>query len=311
MKDLTIKDLAQKESKFLSGHRACAGCAFPIIVKTILASTDKKIVVCAATGCLEVVSTVYPYSAWNVPFIHNAFENAGATISGIESAFKALKKKNPSLKKEDIKFIAFAGDGGSYDIGLQSLSGALERGHDILFVVYDNEAYMNTGIQRSSSTPFGTATTTTPDGKIHHGKEEIKKNLMEIVIAHNISYAAQAAVHDLEDLSRKAKKAFETKGPTFLNVLSPCNLGWKHPPNMTITISKLATETNIWPLYEYENGNYKINYQPPADKKVESYLRLQGRFKHLFKPENKLLLEKIQDYTNKEFEKLKKLTKLN
>ncbi|MBS3166845.1 hypothetical protein J4403_01400 [Candidatus Woesearchaeota archaeon] len=677
MKDLTIKELAQKDTQFISGHRACAGCAFPIIVKTILASTDKKVVVCAATGCLEVVSTIYPYSSWKVPFIHSAFENAGATISGVETAFKALKKKDPKLKKEDVKFIAFAGDGGSYDIGLQSLSGTLERGHDIVFVVYDNEAYMNclsldslimtkeglkkvmdvkvgeliyafdenahklitkkcigkfnngikkvyelntfhhsikttdnhpflilkrngrgkkaqfiwkklkdlkvgneiitlkkinneksfsfdkikiskkgdykvnkineinlpkisstnlmeflglymgdgwireskaevgfalprnkkgrerlitlykkifnislkpkdknyvyiyslnlvrfieslkfnkgaknkivpawiftlplkekeafiqglmlsdgyqiknskryisasidllktlrlllqtcnyrvgkihlqkklkgthvvyrkllkdstygyicfskkkrllidkyisqtkqkdffagnknfgtekiisikfikeestidlsvegahnfiadgivvhnTGVQGSSSTPFGATTTTTPDGKIHHGKEQIKKNLMEIVIAHKIPYAAQASVFDLEDLSRKAKKAFETKGPSFLNVLSPCNLGWKHPPNITITIAKLATETNFWPLYEYENGNYILNYKPQIQKSVNSYLRLQGRFKHLFKPENNLLLEKLQKSTDEQWEKLLKVSK--
>jgi pyruvate ferredoxin oxidoreductase beta subunit len=271
----------------------------------VLYATKDPVVTVLATGCLEVATTIYPYTAWNIPYMHNAFENAAATLSGIETAYKALKKKGKI--KKDIKFVAFGGDGGTYDIGLQSLSGALERGHDIVYVCYDNEAYMNTGIQRSSATPFGAATTTSPDGKAHHGKEKYRKDLFEVVVAHQIPYAAQTAVSEWGDVIAKAKKAFETKGPAFLNILAPCQRGWRHPHNMTMEISRLAIKTRFWPLLEYENGKWILTRDIKDPLPITEWLKPQGRFKHLFRPENKAVLEKIQKHVDMEWAKVKKL----
>ncbi len=299
------KELAKN---FASGHSACAGCAFPSIVRTILNESPDPVVVANATGCLEVTSTLYPYTAWKVPYIHNAFENASATISGVERAYKALKKKGKIAKDKKIKFVVFGGDGGTYDIGLQSLSGALERGHDFLYVVYDNGGYMNTGNQRSSATPYGANTETTPVGKNSFGKMDTRKNLMEIVNAHRIQYAAQGNVAYLNDLKKKAKKAFETPGPTFLSVFSPCTNNWKFPTSQYVNIAKLATETNFWPLYEIENGKHKINWATEKPKKVEEFLQTQGRFKHLFSEKNKPVLEQIQKMVDEEWQRLVNLT---
>ena len=303
LKTLTKK--IQTQSQFVSGHRTCAGCAAPIIVRTVLAATDNPVVAATATSCLEVTSTLYPYTSWQIPWIHNTLENVAATISGIESAYKGLSRtKKLQPKKLQPKFLALAGDGGTVDIGLQSLSGALERGHNFVFVCYDNEAYQNTGNQCSGATPYGAATTTTPEGKVHHGKELFRKNLIKIALAHNIPYAAQTAVHNWQDLYQKAKKAFETKGPAVLNVLSPCNLNWKFSPSQTIKISQLAVDTCFWPLYEVENNQYKINYQPAKKLPVTEFLKIQGRFKHLFKSANKGIIKKIQEYVDQEWEKL-------
>ncbi len=299
-----LKEMPNKPKRFLSGGRTCAGCAIPVIARTILGATDKPIVAGNATGCMEVTSTIYPYTTWNIPWIHTAFENVAATISGVEAAFRALKARGKIDK--DIKFIAFGGDGGTYDIGIQSLSGALERGHNMLYVCYDNEAYMNTGNQRSSATPYGAATTTTPAGKVKQGKEEWRKDLVKIIAAHNIPYAAQAAVHNLADLYMKAEKALSTKGPTFITVLAPCTTLWKYPPEMTMQYSKLAVETKFWPLYEIENGKLKINYKPSKEVPVEEFLKGQGRFRHLFKPENKDMIERIQQHINENWERLLK-----
>ncbi|MBU0929578.1 MAG: pyruvate ferredoxin oxidoreductase [Nanoarchaeota archaeon] len=297
---MNIKELGYKDTKFVSGHRACAGCGFPQIVRTILNSTDKRVVVANATGCLEVVSTIYPFSSWKVPYMHSVFGNASSTISGIESAYKVLKKKNKI--KNDIKFLAIMGDGGCSDIGLQSLSGALERGHECVYVQYANGAYQNTGVQRSSETPLLSNTTTTPVGKVHRGKEEMKKDIVKIVAAHNIPYIAQASMAFPEDLSEKAKKAFETKGPSFINVIQPCVPGWKIDTSINIKLSRLAVETGAWPLFEIENGKFKLNYVPEKLKPVKEYLKLQGRFKHL----NNKEIERIQKIVNKEWEYLKK-----
>ncbi|MFZ2192716.1 MAG: thiamine pyrophosphate-dependent enzyme [Candidatus Moraniibacteriota bacterium] len=290
---------------YSAGHSACAGCGFPAIVRTILGEVKTDVVIANATGCLEVTSTLYPYSAWKVPYIHNAFENAAATISGVEKAYEALKKKGKIKKK--IKFVAFGGDGGTYDIGLQSLSGALERGHNFLYVCYDNGGYMNTGNQRSSATPYGAFTETTPVGKESFGKMDTRKNLMEIVNAHRIAYLAQANVAYLADLKKKAKKALETDGPSFLLVFSPCTNNWKFPTSQYVAIAKLATETNFWPLYEVENGEHKLNFEPKKITPVTEFLKTQGRFKHLFKEENKPVLEKIQKQVNEEFARIASL----
>lgn len=290
-------------SKYYSaGHSACAGCGFPAIVRAVLGELKSDVVLANATGCLEVTSTLYPYSAWKAPYIHNAFENAAATISGVERAYEILKRKGKIKKK--IKFVAFGGDGGTYDIGLQSLSGALERGHNFLYVCYDNGGYMNTGNQRSSATPYGTFTETTPIGKESFGKMETRKNLMEIIAAHHPAYLAQANVANLPDLKKKAKKAIETEGPSFLLVFSPCTNNWKFPTSQYVNIAKLATETNFWPLYEIEKGKYKITWATEKPKPIEEFLKTQGRFKHLFKKENLKHLKEIQEIVNSEWQRL-------
>ncbi|MDD4607472.1 MAG: thiamine pyrophosphate-dependent enzyme [Patescibacteria group bacterium] len=298
----TLTQKIKKQNRLVAGHRTCAGCAIPNIIRTVLAACDSDVVVANATSCAEVTSTIYPFTAWNVPWIHNAFENVAATISGVEAAYKSLKKKG-QIKKE-IKFVAFAGDGGTYDIGLQSLSGALERGHDFLYVCYDNEGYMNTGGQRSSATPRGAATTTTPSGKKCCGKMEFRKNIVEIVAAHGIKYIAQAGPHNWIDLYNKAERALKTPGPTFLNVLSPCTLNWKFPSDMAMEISKLAVETRFWPLYEIINGQYKINYQPSQKIKIEEFLKLQGRFNHLFAKNNQTVIQEIQSEIDQRWQEL-------
>jgi len=298
----TIKDLLQKKSALSSGHRMCAGCTAPIIVKMVSMASKYPLVVSCATGCLEVATTIYPNTAWNCSFIHNAFENSAATLSGVETAYRALKKKGKI--QDDIKFIGFAGDGGSYDIGLQSISGAMERGHDMLFVCYDNEAYMNTGIQRSSATPKGAATTTSPAGKAIPGKKEFRKDLTSIMVAHKIPYVAQASPSNWQDLAKKVEKALEIKGPKFMNILMPCTLGWRFMPDKGIEIAKLAVETCFWPLYEVENGKYNITYKPREKKPLSEFIKTQGRFAHLNKEANKYIADELQKQVDDEWENL-------
>lgn len=300
---MTIYDLAKAPERLTGGHRLCAGCGAPISVRMVLAAIKEPVVVVTATGCLEVSSTVYPYSAWKIPWMHSAFENAAATASGIVEAYNVLRRRGKI--SGEIKFVVFAGDGGTYDIGLQSLSGALERGHKFLYVCYNNEAYMNTGDQRSGASPLGAATTTTPVGKNSYGKKELRKNLTEIVAAHNIPYVAQTSIHLWADVANKVQKAMAVDGPSFINILSPCQLFWNFPPEKTIKIARLAVETNLWPLYEVEDGKYKINYSPSAPLPVTEWLKSQGRFKHLLAPENQGVVEKIQKEVDKEWQKLK------
>jgi len=300
-----LRDLAKKDESLCGGHRACAGCGAPIIVRQVLMSSKEPVVVISATGCLEVVTTIFPYTAWEVPFLHNAFENSAATCSGVEAAFQSLKRQG-RIKTEHINFVAFGGDGGTYDIGLQSLSGAMERGHDMLYVCYNNEAYMNTGIQRSSATPKGAATTTAPAGKVVPGKVQFSKDLTEIMVAHNIPYAAQSAVGFWRDLNMKAEKAFSIRGPKFMNVLQPCRLGWGYKPELTLEMGRLAADTCIWPLYEVEYGKYKLSYTPKQKKPVIEFLKTQDRFRHLTKPGNEAIVESIQKEADRRWEALLK-----
>ncbi|MBN1755031.1 pyruvate ferredoxin oxidoreductase, partial [bacterium] len=257
-----------------------------------------------ATGCMEVVTTIYPYTAWNVPYIHNAFENSAATISGVETAYRALKKKGKIDK--DINFIAFGGDGGTYDIGIQSLSGAMERGHKMLYVCYDNEAYMNTGIQRSGATPYGAHTSTSPAGKKIAGKQQNRKDLTAIIAAHEVAFAAQASPHNYRDLMTKVQRALAKDGPSFINVLMPCPVGWRFPDDEGIDIARHAVETCFWPLYEIDEGVWKLNYKPKEKQPIVSWLKRQGRFKHLFAPENENMLEKIQAYIDFKWQEIQK-----
>lgn len=300
----TLKELAAREDLLTGGHRACAGCAAPIIVRQVLLAAEHPVVVGSATGCLEVTTTLFPYTAWKVPFIHNAFENSAATVSGVEAAYTSLKKQGKYDK--EVRFIAFGGDGGTYDIGLQSLSGAMERGHQMLYICYDNHAYMNTGIQRSSATPLGAHTTTSPAGKVIPGKKQYRKDLTAIMVAHNIPYVAQTSVSHWRDLTAKVQKALDTPGPSFINIISPCRLGWGFRPEDTIELAREAVETCFWPLYEVENGVYKLTYKPREKKPVVEWLKKQTRFRHLFKPGNEELLAKVQEHVDAQWENLLK-----
>ena len=308
---VSLKELSKKQEKLAPGHRLCAGCAEPIIVRQILCAADEPVVVANATGCLEVATTIYPYTSWKIPWIHSAFENAASTIVGAESCYQVLKRKG-KINRE-IKFIAFGGDGGTYDIGIQALSGAAERGHDFLYVCLNNEAYMNTGIQRSSATPRGASTTTSPAGSVIPGKKEYPKDLTEIMAAHKIPYVAQASPGFYNDLIAKAGKAFSIEGPKFMNVISPCPRGWRHPTDVTIDVSKKAVETCFWPLYEVENNEYRftgLSKLIAEGKKqklpIEEYLKMQGRFKHLFTEEYKHIIPEIQSRIDKDWAVLKK-----
>ena len=300
---LIPKELAKNPDRLSPGHRLCAGCAAPIIVRQILAAIDDPVVVANATGCLEVATTIYPYTAWRVPWIHNAFENAAATIAGVETAYRSLVRQG-KIPDRNVKFIAFGGDGGTYDIGLQALSGALERGHQFLYVCYNNEAYMNTGIQRSGATPLGAHTTTSPAGSVIPGKTQMRKDLTAIVAAHNIPYVAQAAPSQWKDLMEKTRKAVNCGGPAFLNVLSSCNRGWRHETYETLEITQLAVDTCYWPLFEVENGVWRLTYKPKEKLPVEEWLKRQGRFRHLFRPENRHLIDELQAEVDRRWERL-------
>jgi len=300
-----LKEISQNPDRLTGGHRLCAGCGAGIMARqTLLAAGNTPVVVTSATGCLEVSTSVFPYSAWNVSFFHSAFENSAATCSGIETAYRSLKKQGKI--NEDIRFIAFGGDGGTYDIGLQSLSGAMERGHRMLYICYNNEAYMNTGIQRSGATPMGASSTTAPAGKVRQGKEQHRKDLTQIMVAHNIPYVAQAYIGNWNDYMTKVKKALDIDGPTFINILTPCRLGWNYKPEDTMSLNRLAVESCIWPSYEVENGVYKINVMPKNKVPVTEFLKPQGRFKHLFKPENAHILEAIQKEVDEKWELLQR-----
>jgi len=303
---LNLKELSKREDRLAPGHRLCAGCGAGIVVRQILAAIDEPVVLANATGCLEVSTTIFPYTSWRVPWIHNAFENAASTMSGVETAYRALVKRG-KIPEQNVKFIAFGGDGGTYDIGIQALSGALERGHKMMYVCYNNEAYMNTGIQRSSATPLGANTTTSPAGKVIPGKMQPRKDLTAICAAHNIPYVAQASPHNWRDLMEKARKGVAADGPAFLNVLSSCNRGWRHDTNTTIEVMRLATETCVWPLYEVENGVWRLTYKPKVKKPVTEWLQAQGRFRHLFRPENQYMIERIQQDVDEKWERLLKL----
>jgi len=303
-----LKDLAAREQRFTTGHRMCAGCGAPVVIRQLLAAAENPLVVSCATGCLEVATTIYPYTAWRCSFIHNAFENSAATMSGVEAAYRSLRRQG--RLREEFTFIAIGGDGGTYDIGLQSLSGMLERGHRITYVCYDNEAYMNTGIQRSSATPRGADTTTSPVGAKSYGKRQKRKDLLAIAAAHDIPYAAQASPSHWRDLTRKATKAFEADGPAFLNIIAPCPRGWRCDAAQTIELTRLAVETCYWPLVEVEDGRWRITYRPREKKPLTSFLKAQGRFRHLFKKENAHIIEELQHDVDRNWERLQALSAL-
>ena len=301
---LNLKKLSHKPEMLAPGHRACAGCTAPILLRLAMkmVDDDEHLVTSISTGCMEVVCTIYPFSSWNCSNIHSAFENSAATVSGAEVAYRALKARGKV--KEKFKFIAFGGDGGTYDIGFQSLSGAMERGHEMVYICYNNEGYMNTGIQRSGATPMGAHTNTSQAGTVKAGKGEKSKDLTACMVAHDIPYVAQASIHNIRDLGEKLYKALHCGGPAFLNVLAPCHRGWRFPVDEGVAMAKLAAETNFWPLFEVEDGLYKINYKPKEAKPVEEWLKLQGRFKHLFNDKNRHIIAELQKETDKRWKRL-------
>lgn len=298
--------IANRPSRYVSGHRMCSGCGAPPITRMILRAVkpEDHVVVSNATGCLEVSSFIYPYTSFKDSYIHTAFESAASTASGVEAAYKSLKKQGKLPENKDTKILVFAGDGGTYDIGFQALSGAMERGHDLTYICYDNGAYMNTGIQRSSATPKFADTTTTPQGKVIPGKMQERKNITEIMVAHELPYVCQTAAYgNFKDLYEKAEKAIYTEGPTYMNVFAPCPRGWRYAEEDLMLINKLAVDTCYWPVYEVENGVYKVN-KPVKKVPVVEFLKLQKRFAHMFKPGNEWMIEEFQTGVDRAWEKL-------
>ncbi|MHA1188137.1 MAG: thiamine pyrophosphate-dependent enzyme [Candidatus Heimdallarchaeota archaeon] len=312
------KELIKEKDRLAPGHRLCAGCTAGTIARLAMLVTDPDdVCIFHATGCLEVATTVFPFTAWRVPWFHNAFENVAATASGAEAAYKAMVKKGKLKKVPDI--IAFAGDGGTYDIGLQSLSGALERGHDFVYICYTNGAYMNTGIQRSGGTPMYAATTTSPAGSVIPGKMEWRKDLVAIAAAHKIPYVATASPADHRDLMTKVRRALDVEGPAFLLVDMPCPRGWRFDEKLSVKIAQQAIDSCYFPLYEIYNGreyefsrlSKTIAKKPEKKTPIEDYLAGQGRFRHLFKPEKRDdLIKLFQEAVDQEWDHLQKLVNL-
>jgi len=294
------KELVPVKEFLAEGHNFCTGCGESLAIRMALKALGENVIMANATGCAEVCTTPMPYTSWRIPWMHTLFENVGAVISGVEAGLKISVKKG-RLPERDIKCVAMGGDGATSDIGIQALSGAFERGHDFLYICLDNEAYMNTGIQRSSATPYGASTTTAPAGKLSIGQVTRKKNMPAIAAAHSIPYVATASPSYRLDLMKKVKKGAEIKGPAYVHILAPCPTGWRHGGDATIEIGQLAVQTGIFPLYEIENGRYTLNADPPKLRPIKEYLKLQGRYRHLTDAE----IERIQDMVNADYALLK------
>ena len=299
-----VPRLVPKKNNFAPGHRACIGCGEALAVRMAAKAFGDNVIVVNATGCMEIVASQIPYSSWRVPWIHTLFENTAAVASGVEAGLKVMKRKGRG-PAQDVKIVAIAGDGGTSDIGLQALSGALERGHDFLYICFDNEAYMNTGIQRSSATPFGASTTTSPAGKVSIGQFSWKKNMPAIAAAHDIPYVATANPSYAFDLIEKVKKGLATPGPAYVHIYSVCPTGWRCATNLAVKLGRLVVETGIFPLYEVENGEYKMSFEVPKLRPVQDYLKLQGRFRHLSDDNIRLIQERVEREYYKLLEKAK------
>jgi pyruvate ferredoxin oxidoreductase beta subunit len=284
------------EEHFASGHRGCAGCGAALAIRYGLKAAGKNTIVVSATGCVEVFSTPYPETSWRVPWVHGAFENAASIASGINRSLLMQGKRHKT------NIVVFAGDGGTFDIGFQFISGAFERGEHFTYICYDNGAYMNTGIQRSGATPKFAATTTTPAGKKVHGKQEFKKPVPLIFGAHG-AYVATANIAYPQDYLKKVKKALAFKGPSYIQVYSPCPTGWKHATNLTVEIAKAAFQTKVTPLYEIEDGVLTFYRKPTSPKPIEEYLKMQGRFSHL----NAKEMRKAQEHIDRQWDRLEQL----
>ena len=298
---VTLKELPTTEL-FGPGHRMCTGCGPAATTRMTMKALQKPAIIVSATGCLEVASTIYPDTAWKVPWVHTLFENAAAVAAGIEAS---LQKEG---KVDSVDVIAFGGDGGTFDIGIQALSGALERKHDFTYICYDNEAYMNTGIQRSGATPYGASTTTSPAGSKIPGKMDAKKDLIGICVAHGVQYAATASMAYWNDYMTKVRKAASVKGPAVIHVLAPCPLGWRFETSETVKLAKLAVQTRYFPVYEVENGTYKLSIKVPKPVPLEEFLKPQGRFRHLFAPEFASHLEELKRQVESNWTRISRLT---
>lgn len=299
---VTLPELDEREF-FEKGHTACAGCGVAIAVRMAMKILGDKTMVYVPACCLVVFGSTYPLNAWRVPFIHCAFENSAAVAAGISAGLKQKRLK-------DVNTVVFAGDGGTVDIGIQAISGAAERNDDILYFCTDNEAYGNTGMQRSGATPYGAWTTTTPIGSLVKGKTEHKKDFGRIMMAHDIPYVATATIAFWRDYMQKVARAKELRGFRYIHVLTPCPTGWRHSTNDTIRLSRLAVETGLWVLYECDSGVFRftgpsklIAEGVKERKPVEEYLMGQGRFRHL---EDKDIQE-IQKWVDCNWQRYKKL----
>ena len=290
------------EEPLAPGHRACQGCGEVLALRQVMKALGNNVIVVSATGCMEIISSPYPQSAWRVPWLHVAFENAAAVASGVEAAHKAMIRKG-RLEDNRTTFLAIAGDGGTADIGIQALSGALERGHNFVYVCLDNEAYMNTGIQRSSSTPYGAGTTTSPPGKKSIGQQTWKKNMPAIAAAHDIPYVATASPAYYVDLMNKAKKASLVDGPAYLHIFSPCPTGWRCAVEDAVQTARLVVQTKIFPLYEVIDGKYRLSRKIKKFKPVTEYFKLQRRFRHLTEADVGLIQERV----DREYDRLLQL----
>lgn len=295
--------LFPKDEPLAPGHRACIGCGEVLAVRLAAKAMGSNTIVVNATGCMEIIASQIPYNSWELPWIHTLFENTAAVASGIESGLKAIMRKG-RISQQEINVVAIGGDGATVDIGIQALSGAMERGHKFLYICFDNEAYMNTGIQRSSATPFGASTTTSPAGKKSFGQFSWKKDMPAIAVAHHIPYVATACPSYPFDLMEKVKKALSVSGPSYLHVFSVCPTGWRCAGDLSIRIGRLAVQTGVFPIYEVENGKYKLNIDFPQLKPLTEYTRLQGRFKHLT-PE---MLDKIQTKVTEKYNEIKEMS---
>ena len=294
-----------KEELLAPGHRACQGCGEVLALRMAMKALGKNVIVCMATGCMEIITTPYPQTAWKVPWIHIAFENPASVASGIESAMKVLRRKG-KISKKHVDVVAVGGDGATSDIGLGWISGAFERGHDFTYICLDNEAYMNTGVQRSSCTPYGAMTTTSPPGKKSFGQVTWKKNVPGIAVAHNIPYVATASPAYFLDLMNKVKKAALVKGPAYIHIYSPCPTGWGSAPERSIEFAKLVVETRVFPLYEVIEGRYIMSRKITKPKPVQEYLKGQRRFRHLDEEH----IAYIQQRVNADYEKLVRLSEM-
>lgn len=307
VKTKNLKNFSTSTERFEGSNLLCPGCAHSIIVREVMNATDDDLVIGASTGCLEVCTAVYPHTSWDASWIHIGFENGSSAVAGAEAMHKALKNKGRLKQDRDPKFVAFGGDGATYDIGFQWISGCFERGHNIMYVCLDNEVYANTGGQRSSSTPIGSSSTTAPAGSTSFGEKKNKKDMMAIMAAHGAPYVAQVAPNKWKDMVKKIQHGFATEGPVFINAMSACTTEWKFAPEDTIAISELATESLVFPLYEIIDGKeLNITYRPKNPIPVRDYLGAQGRFKHLFSKQYEYLIDEWQNRVDKNWEYLQR-----
>lgn len=303
-----VRELRKKKSVLKSGHRLCPGCGIGVIMNQVFASVDAPVVMANSTGCSEICFSPYPFSSLETPWIHSLFENAASVISGVEGCWKSKRARGElDSEQEKIKFLVVGGDGATYDIGFQWLSGALERGHNFVYVCFDNEGYMNTGYQRSSAVPKGFDTNTSPDGKVVHGKLQHRKNLTKILANHDIPYVAQASPHNYVDLMRKVNKAFEIDGPAVIMAYSPCPTNWKHAAAEGLDVARLATESGLWPLYEVEGGAWKVNSVAPREGALEEFLGMQKRTKSLLREDHVVELGELRGQIEKDWDYIKKM----